>query len=139
MKHYRYIFSLLFILTTFYSCEIDPTGPSHYKYYVANLSNDSVVCSYHIENEGWRDDYYNTIALSKGEISILYRKNETDTVMPLPYAHPHSTFTDMLFSTTKGDTLLYISPVEDKLWTEIDTTFVYGAIGSKWLYEYRPE
>lgn len=136
MKPCRYIFNLVLILITFISCEIDPLGPPHYKYYVANLSEDSVVCSYHIHNEGWRDDYYNTIALSKGEISIFYRKNETDTVMPLPYSDPHTAFTEILFSTTKGDTLLYINPVEDDLWIEIDTTYIDCVKGSKWMYEY---
>lgn len=134
MRQGKYLFCLILILTIVSSCEIDPCDPM-YKYYIANLSEDSVVCTYKMKNAN-----NNTIELAKGETSILYRKNKTDTLMPSPYISPKVLFTEILFSSINGDTLLYISPVEDGMWMEFDTVVnVYDATGSKWLYEYSPE
>lgn len=136
MKCVRSLF-LLSVLCAFSACIIiDPLEPLS-EFHVQNMSEDSVICIYHccapeLSNQ------QNEIRLASGEQRIMYQEDKNDTLSLSGL--PHYNFRDMLFTSTNGDTLLYLSSIVDSLWLQYDTTFYKGVYGGhRWIYKfYKP-
>lgn len=113
-------------------CVGDPCDPS-YKFYIQNMSDDIIFCQYHYSE--WDTCGLNQISLVKNETKILHYRNKQDTIQPSGI--PSVTFEDMLFMNTIGDTILYLNPMVDSIWT-IDGQFFDSNIlfGNKLIYQF---
>ena len=114
----KYIFTILCIsiICICTQCEIDPPF-AMYKFYVQNMSNDTIVCQYNYSN--YDTCGVNRISIAGNETKIIHYKNGQDTIN---YSGiPSFTFKEMLFLGVQGDTLLYVNPMVDSLWIIEDT------------------
>lgn len=113
----------------------DPFDPLS-EFHIQNMSEDSVICIYHCRALSISQP--NEIRLANGEQKIMYGFNKNDTLSAAGL--PHYNFKDLLFVSTNGDTLLYLSSIVDSLWIQYDTTFYNGVYGGhRWIYKfYKP-
>ena len=130
MKPHHFILSCVALLSL-QSClpGPDPCEPD-FMYYILNKSNDSVVC--HYRTFYMTAENINEVRIGSSEQKILHLDELNDTIGGSIY--PKAIFRDMLFTTTNGDTLLYINPIVDSDWIRYNyirknewTSKCYGA------------
>ncbi len=130
MKLLRVIIAV-FVCVLLASCN-PPDFWTQDRFYVENLSADSVILVYHTIFRGNDiDTITHTNSMAPGERNILRCFSENDTVF-IDVFSPKRAVEDMLFLSTHNDTMLYVFPIVDSTWIEESHT----KLGSKWLYKY---
>ena len=132
LVHLLLILSGLVLLLN--ACIIEPPAEKRYKYYIQNVSEDSVLCLYHFRylKDMQNKKKFDTLLIPNNALCIMHWDNK-DTLLDIPT--PNSFLEDMLFVSMNGDTLVYVDSINNNDWCVFDTV-QYCGVGNKWKYIY---